>query len=241
MSEILIACSMIEDELKKAFAETGSDMPVIWMECGLHEYPDRLRNALTEKIIEAGQEYDTIVLAYGSCGNGTIGLKSARSRLVIPLFDDCIRILTAVHPGQPSDVDTRSLYYTRGWLVSNLVKSDGYERCVQKFGAAKTQYIYREMVKNYRSVCLLDTSAYELESAKDDAQHVADVLGLELTAQEGTLRILRKLVTRQWDDEFLICQPGEEVQQDHFFSRFERNYQELIDLVPADQQQIENY
>lgn len=217
MREIIIACSMMEDEIKKAVAETGSDIPLLWVDRGLHEYPDQLRGELTEKITQCEQDYDTIALAYGLCGNGTVGLVSEKARLVIPLFHDCIRIMTSRLHGVPPEVDIRSLYYTRGWLQSNLVKSEGYVRCLNRYGAEKTQRIYREMVKNYRSVCLLETTGYDIAACQEDASHVAEILGLELTRQAGTIRILKKLVTRQWDDEFIICEPGQAVRQEQFF------------------------
>ena len=223
MREIIIACSMMEDEIKKTVTETGSDIPLLWVDRGLHEYPEQLRGELTEKIAQCEKDYDTIVLAYGLCGNGTVGLVSAKARLVIPHFDVCIRIMTSMQPGVPPEVDIRSLYYTRGWLESNLVKSEGYERCLKKYGAKKTQWIYREMVKNYRSICLLETTAYDIAACQADACHMAEVLGLELTTQPGTLRILKKMVTHQWDDEFIICEPGEALRQEQFFPNWQKN------------------
>ena len=43
---VVIACEMIEDEVRKAMENTGADYPVIWVERGYHNEPDDLREEL---------------------------------------------------------------------------------------------------------------------------------------------------------------------------------------------------
>lgn len=52
---ILIACSMMEDELRRVLEEKHLTYPVIWMERGYHSSPDKLRAVLQEQICLAEQ------------------------------------------------------------------------------------------------------------------------------------------------------------------------------------------
>ena len=69
MAEVLLSCEMLEDEMQLALQRTGVQMPIVWLDAGLHEYPAKLRAALREKIAELEQSYDTILLGFCLCGN----------------------------------------------------------------------------------------------------------------------------------------------------------------------------
>ncbi|NTV90100.1 MAG: DUF1638 domain-containing protein, partial [Clostridiales bacterium] len=89
---VLIACSMLRSEIEKAMADSGLDVSVIWLEKGLHDKPEKLRAALQEQI-DGQQDKAVILLGYCLCGNAALGLQSEKATLVIPKFDDCIRML----------------------------------------------------------------------------------------------------------------------------------------------------
>ena len=42
----IIACSMMEHEVRAAMKDAGLDCPVVWIERELHNFPDRLRTEL---------------------------------------------------------------------------------------------------------------------------------------------------------------------------------------------------
>ena len=52
MSEILIACSMLEDEINLILQQENLRYPVLWMERGLHAAPIQLRSRLEAAIRE---------------------------------------------------------------------------------------------------------------------------------------------------------------------------------------------
>ena len=64
MAEVLLSCEMLEDEMQLALQRTGVQMPIVWLDAGLHEYPAKLRASLREKIAELEQyieEFDATV------------------------------------------------------------------------------------------------------------------------------------------------------------------------------------
>jgi hypothetical protein len=85
----IIACATVGEELPGLIPE---DMPRRILEFGLHLSPEKLNAALQEEIDRTEDEVDTILLGYGMCSRGMIGLHSRRFRLVIPKVDDCIAL-----------------------------------------------------------------------------------------------------------------------------------------------------
>ncbi len=128
---VILACEMIEDEvllaLKRVEQAIGvgppADRPsLVWIESGLHEYPERLRahlQGLVERLDKGAREdrhiplssvrpgkgpatsrleevtvppAGNIILALGFCGKGLQGLVSQTARMVFPRVDDCISL-----------------------------------------------------------------------------------------------------------------------------------------------------
>ena len=83
MAEVLLSCEMLEDEMQLALQRTGVQMPIVWLDAGLHEYPAKLRASLREKIAELEQSYDTILLGFCLCGNAMDGVGASRAQLVV--------------------------------------------------------------------------------------------------------------------------------------------------------------
>lgn len=209
---------MIEDEVKLAMQRTGCTLPVVWGEAGLHDYPDKLRAALNEMIADnAGAEH--ILLAYSLCGNGMVDVFSESSTLVVPRIDDCVWMALCNQEGAPPEMDNRSLYYTRGWLSRDSSFGNSYQRTINKYGPEKAKYIYRLMLANYQSITLLDTGAYPVEDCLPQVEKLAGDFELGLRRQQGSVRMLEKLFSRKWDEEFVVLRPGRRFQQQEFLGR----------------------
>ena len=60
----------------------------------LHDEPNRMRSKLQKKIdLMDNYDYDAVLLGYGLCGNGTVGLQARSLPLIIPRVHDCITLL----------------------------------------------------------------------------------------------------------------------------------------------------
>lgn len=116
---------MIDDEvlltLERMAQEAGS-FPLVWIESGLHDRPEKLRDHIQSLLdlldaaaltgepvalpsVKPGRgpgadrstqvtvpPVDDVLLALGYCGNGLQGLVSRTARLVFPRVDDCISL-----------------------------------------------------------------------------------------------------------------------------------------------------
>ena len=216
MAAVLLACQMLEDEIQRAVQRTGAQMPIVWVDAGLHEYPDRLRQELQRQIALLEQDYDTILLGFCLCGNAMDGVGASRARLIVPRFDDCIRMLMSRTQGQLPDVDCHCLYFTHSWTTHGKFLTTQYDETIAKYGEKKGKRVYEMMLKNYEGIRLVDTQAFDLPPCRAYIQQTAEKLNLCYGETTGSIRILEKLLRHEWDEEFYILAPGDRFQQMEF-------------------------
>ena len=213
----MIACEMLRDELELAMAQTGVRPETVWLDKGLHDTPQNLRETL-QRTIDALPPCDTILLAMALCGGAMDGITSPRAMLAVPRFDDCIRMLLSVQPGLRNAADPHSLYFTRQWMDSDGHILRERSRYVQRYGEKKAKKIMHLMLANYESYRLVDTGAYDLAAWQTQARRDAAELGLAYGTQKGSVRVLEKLLRQEFDEEILVIRPGETLKQGMFLN-----------------------
>lgn len=215
MGTIIVACQTIRDEVNLAIAETGVPYPVLWIESGLHNFPDRLGQKIQQEINNI-ENVETILLAFGYCGNSLLGITSSRAQLIIPRVDDCISLLLGSYERRQSmDKEIGTYFLTKGWLENEQNLVSEYERCVVRYGKEKALRVMKLMLNNYHRLMVINTQAYQAEGVLTKTKWFADVLGLSHEEIEGSSRLLKKLLLGPWDAEFAIIQAGEKVTLEH--------------------------
>jgi len=247
---VLIACSMMEDEIQKVIDQEKIHYPVIWMERGYHEKPDRLRAILQEQIdlaeerfadadprarkaseaqevseasgtpgapeaSEDSEEKPVILLGYGLCGNGAAGLKTRSAVLAMPRFDDCINTILCCGPRTRRSLEKAGVYYlTRTWTLDTGALLQSHQKMLAKYGKRRTGQIMQMMYDGYRQVSVIDDGCYDKAPVISYADQCAALLGVERGEVPGSTRILRKLLTGDWDEaEILVKKPDTPVTQ----------------------------
>jgi len=217
MRAVIVACHTISDEVNKVIEEERIDYPVIWIESGLHNFPDTLREKLQEQINRISN-VDYIILAYGYCGNALLGIYSNNARLIIPRVDDCISLLLGSYQRRETLSKELGTYFlTRGWVENenNIIKE--YLRCVERYGEKQAERVMKIMLEHYRRLVLIDTGAYPLDDkCFDQSYDFAEKVGLGYQTEPGSLDLLKKLLTGPWDDDFVVLQPGDPLSMNNF-------------------------
>lgn len=208
--QVLIACAMLTDELRKVYEKNKSEIPIIWMKRGYHNNPSELRTSL-QQIIDEHQDCDTILLSYGMCGNGTVGLVSEHTKLVIPRYHDCINQLLR------TDKETGHLYMTRCWTLDREAMKNECYGVMAKYGQEQGTEILKDIYGAYSDIDVIDTDSYDMEPVKADADKVASLLGMQTSIVPGSTKVLEKLLSGDWDEEFIIHEPGEIIMREDFF------------------------
>lgn len=214
MDTLVIACQMLEHEVRAAMAVAGLDCPVCWVERELHNTPPKLREELQRLLDEATAH--TVLLAFTQCGNAAAGLVARNSRLVLPRFADCVHLLLSAAPGDPGAVDMRTLYTFRGFLESRGGLWRDYDHCAARYGPEKAQRMCRLMVKHYRALSLMDTGVGDPAASESAAQALAQMLGLSYETCAGCNRVMEKLFSGVWDEEFILIPQGGVLDEGYF-------------------------
>ncbi len=202
MDTIVVACSMLEDEIRRVMQEEQLQYEIRWLDRGLHQSPELLHTKVQHAIEELEQDHDEILLCYGFCGNALRNLRASGAVLAAMRCDDCIHMLL------PGRVDSRSLYFTGGWIRSDKFIGEEYQACLEKYGERKTKRIYQTILREYNCLYMVDTGAYDLEQYIPKAMKAADCLALQFIITNGSIDILRKLLTHRWDQDIVMAGPG---------------------------------
>ncbi len=211
MSTVVVACQTIKREVRLAIRETGVDFPVILIDSKLHNNPDLLHQAIQRQIDQI-ENVDTILMAFGFCGNALVGIGSPGSRIVIPRADDCIALMLGSYELSKNFKNEVGTYFlTKGWLDSEHNVLAEYECCVKRYGNEKAQRVMKVMLGHYRRLMVIDTKAYRLEDILHTTKTFADQMGMAHQEFAGSMRLLNKLLQGPWDDEFIVLEPGQKL------------------------------
>lgn len=218
----IISCEVFRPELLHLMG----DLPkrCYFLPQGLHRFPQVLRQTLQGIIdgLDANGRVDTILLAYGLCGNGLDGIGSKKSRLLVPCCDDCIPVLHGLSCfDNPEKIDkTGSYYLSPGWIGYGNNAFREYKRCLSFLDHQEAFWVTREIIKSYSRFTLIDTGLDSLEDDRAYARMVADFFGLDYTEVRGSLDWLAGLLEKPVNDpRYVQACPGEKL-TGAMFNRF---------------------
>ena len=211
MKTAVIACKTLEDEVNRAVEMAGHPYQVHWIESGLHNYPDKLRDNL-QQCIDNITDKEYIVMLFGLCGNALLGLSSKNATIIIPKVDDCISLFLGGNQNRRRlESKAKAYYLTKGWLRYENNIWQEYQRSVERYGAEKTRSIFKIMLKHYTHLVVIDTGAYDTEGFIKETKKIAEVLDLELKVVPAELGLLADALEFKWEDDFAVIKPGDEI------------------------------
>ena len=201
MNCCIIACRTLEKELLAAMADTGCTYPIIWLEAGGHNLPEKRRQEI-QQALDSCRGYDTVLLAMSLCGNLVAGLQSRDFVMVIPRCDDCITLLLG-SPERRRECPA-TYFLTEGWLSGRDNLWTEYQRSVDKYGQVRARKIFSAMFANYENMAFVDTGCAD---SSRQVQAIADALELNYTRIPGSLIWLAELLRGPWDEKHFLTLP----------------------------------
>ncbi|SDO55346.1 DUF1638 domain-containing protein [Desulforhopalus singaporensis] len=224
-----IGCGVLGPDVIHVADELGLHVKRKMLPGGLHNYPGELRSRLQQAIDEVAAEPDCsrIVIGYGLCGRGTVGIAAPGVELVFPKVHDCIALFLgsdraykeqfAKFPG--------TFYLSAGWYrEKKRPGEDGKEQVwigdqamgcgeiTRKYGEKSGKEIidfFSTWQKNYQRAAFIDTGTPGGAHYREHARAMAEKYGWRYEEITGSLALIKRLLTQQEsDDQILVVPPG---------------------------------
>ena len=228
----LIACGVLKHDVELLRKERSLEISTEYLEGGLHNVPMELNTRLQASVDAASQsgEYERIVIGYGICGRGTIGLTARGVPLAVPKVHDCISLFLgsdraykrefAGHPG--------TYYISAGWFEeqvqprtagsdkpidpNDIMAQAEYPGLVKKYGEERAKFIYdfyNSWKENYSRAAFIDTGAGDIGKYESYARALSEEFGWEYKSIEGDPSLLVELLSvEKTTDRVLVVPPG---------------------------------
>lgn len=222
----VISCHVLWRELCYYAALSPRAVQFRFLKQGLHCTPDLLRKELQDAIDAVDRDYSAILVGYGLCSNGLVGIKARQVRLVVMRGHDCITFLLGskeryreyfdAHPG--------TYWYSPGWIDTNMQPGkDRHEKVLQHYietyGEENAAYLMEaseNWIRNYTNAAYVDLGFGDSLRHKAFTEECARWLGWQCDFLEGDPQLVKDFLNGNWDPgRFLVVEPGEVVAASH--------------------------
>ncbi len=205
----LIACEVFKDEFE---AIAPPELARTYLPQGLHRTPGKMPAAIQEVVDGLPSDVELIVLGYGLCSNGVVGVAARQAPIVLPKVHDCIALLLGSVERYEEEVAAcpGTYYITPGWALYGSTSLSSYKNeYLPKYGEEDARYIAGELLKHYTRVALINHGTGDMEIGRAHAREFAETFGMTYAEIPGSLDYLRRLVRGPWDnDDFVLVEPG---------------------------------
>lgn len=216
---VVIACGVIKSELN-SLLNPDEPIEVHYLDQNLHRTPERMTGIIQQKIDEAAGYAGHIVLGYGLCSNGVVGLRAVNQQLCAPRAHDCITLMLGSRKAYREAFNRQSgtYYLSAGWL----------ERKKDPLGMLENEYIpkmgredavsgLREELQHYTHITFIKGKSGRIEELRKRAKQNAEFLGMEYGEVEGSDEYFRKILFGPYEPSDFVCvSPGETIPQKPF-------------------------
>lgn len=224
-----LGCEVLARPIYLCAAHSPHIVDVELFQRGLHNHPADLRHRLQAQVdASAGQGYTATVIAYGLCGQATAGLTARDTPLVIPRAHDCITLFLGSRQRYQDQFENYPGTY---WYAQDYIERDDgsgsalamgsgtdtdlqavYGEYVEKYGKDNADYLMEVMgawQSHYRRAVFIDMAVGDGSAVAEKARAEAARRGWAFERLAGDLVLIRRLLSGDWQDDFLILQPGQ--------------------------------
>ncbi|MGB9682861.1 MAG: DUF1638 domain-containing protein [bacterium] len=229
----VITCEVLARELYYATLINQNIIHLEFKTKGLHDNPETMRKELQEEVdkisFSTREKFMAILLGYGLCSNGTMGIKARNIPIIIPRAHDCITLFLGSKERYSEEFTKYpgTYYFTTGWVergkegverskTSGYGLGKTYEEYVALYGEDNARYLYElenSWSMRYNQATYIDMHlpipfTYEKEVEKE-----AERLGWSYRKIDGDMKLFHNLLDGRWDEnDFLIVPPGYSIQ-----------------------------
>jgi hypothetical protein len=203
----IIACKTVINEMRPFLP---SEVICHTVEAGLHMDPAKMRKALQAIVERISADAETIILGYGLCSMGVIGLQARHSRLIIPRRDDCIAILLGSRLAYLKELNQEpgTYFLSKGWIDAGITLLDELEKMRLRCGEERADRVMARMLRHYRRLVFINMGYSDPEPYRRFSRKAAKVLNLDYQEIRGAPEFLSRLCNGPWEDDFVVAPAG---------------------------------
>lgn len=175
----------------------------------------------------SGSRPEAVLLGYGLCANGVVGLQARDVPLIVPRAHDCIAFFLGSHEryleyfhGHPG-----VYFLTSGWIERAEVEGDlrqlsieeatgmclSYEELVAKYGEDNADFLREELcdiTRNYSQFAFIDMGVGPGDAFEEAARAEAARRGWTYERIAGDWSLFERLVDGPWDEDAFLTVPS---------------------------------
>jgi N-methylhydantoinase A/oxoprolinase/acetone carboxylase beta subunit len=225
----VIACAVLARDIKEVARDLGLTLEHTFLEAGLHENPHKLNQQVQQAIdhISDQGDADRIIIGYGVCGKGTVGLISRDVPLVIPKVHDCIALFLGGDAAYQEQFKTYpgTYYLSAGWCEEKAVPMSQrrgrawfgnrqlvYEDVKNTHGQTAADHTFaflNSWQKNYQRAAFIETRSGQAARYERMAKEMADEYGWRFERIKGDQGMIRQMLTvTESTPRVLVVPPG---------------------------------
>ena len=214
---IILSCSSLLLHVEAAQTKMHTRFPVITLDRRFHAEPTQMRSRIIETLGSFPASCETVLVAMGYCGGSWNHILLSR-RVVVPKVDDCITLLLHTDDTPHGNLKEPGHMYFRDCDTGAYSIEGMKEEICRTYGTEFGTSIFGSWFQNYTNADIIDTGVYDCYSEEyvTEAQKNADLIRCSLGYVEGSNRILEKLVSGQWDAQFVVLESGQEMTEQDF-------------------------
>jgi hypothetical protein len=228
----LIGCEVLYRELCAAVARSPHQVDIGFLPKGLHDIGSSDMAGRLQAEVDAVDpvRYDAILLGYGLCGNGVVGLAARSIPVVLPRAHDCITLFLGSKERYLEYFHSNSGVYfkTSGWIErgggvdhisQTTLQQQGlaltHAEMVAKYGEENAAFLEQELTRyqtRYTQFTFIEMGVEPNDSFEKCTIEEAGRRGWRYEKVQGSMELIQALVNGDWDAEkFLVVAPGHRI------------------------------
>jgi len=207
---VILSCTSLKDYVELAQKKLNTAYPVIYLSRIYHRDPEEMREHVISALEGLDPEVETVLVSMGFCGGSWDKVK-VPCRVVIPRVDDCISLLLQTTDEPVSNLKKQDHLYVKDKDPFKENFKSIFDHLTRDIDEETKKRYHEDWMRYYREIDIIETEINDSRRPEYAAVVKADAdwLQAEMAYIPGGTLLLEKLISGNWDGQFMVFEPGE--------------------------------
>jgi len=207
---VILSCTSLKDYVELTQKKLDTAYPVIYLSRIYHRDPEEMREHVISALEGLDPEVETVLVSMGFCGGSWDKVK-VPCRLVIPRVDDCISLLLQTTDEPVSNLKKQDHLYVKDKDPFKENFKSIFDHLTRDIDEETKKRYHEDWMRYYREIDIIETEINDSRRPEYAAVVKADAdwLQAEMAYIPGGTLLLEKLISGNWDGQFMVFEPGE--------------------------------